>query len=124
MNAALYTIGHSNRGIEAFLALLRSAGIELLVDVRAMPRSRRNPHFNRDALARVLLESGMAYRWMGDALGGHRLPRPDSVHLALDARDFRGFADHMETTVFQAAGQALLGLASAGTPLAIMCAER
>src|SRR3954451_23537147 len=67
----LYTIGHSTRTIEQFVALLRGPGIELLVDVRRFPGSRRHPHFGSAALAASLAEAGIDYAH-AEALGGRR----------------------------------------------------
>ena len=66
----IYTVGHSNHELEDFLALLEPYAIELLIDVRSSPYSRYVPQANRESLARVLEAKGIAYRWMGDRLGG------------------------------------------------------
>ena len=66
----IYTIGHSNHQLDDLLALLRRHGIELLVDVRSSPYSRYVPQANRETLARFLESADIAYRWMGDRLGG------------------------------------------------------
>ena len=71
MKLPFFTIGHSNRSFEEFVELLRSAEIELLVDVRKIPRSRANPQFNEGTLAASLGPSGISYEWMM-ALGGRR----------------------------------------------------
>lgn len=118
----LYTIGHSNRPLAAFLALLAESRVARLVDVRAVPRSRRLPHFDGAALTRALAAAGVEYAWRGDALGGFRAPRPDSPHVALSG-PFRGFADHMASAQFDAALDALVDDA-ARAPTAIMCAEK
>jgi uncharacterized protein (DUF488 family) len=118
----LLTIGHSNRPIQALLAMLIEAGVKRLVDVRAVPRSRRWPQYNGDALKRSLAEAGIEYVWRGEALGGLRQPSPGSPHVALDDA-FRGFADHMATPAFAAAVDELLE-AAARIPAAIMCAEK
>jgi uncharacterized protein (DUF488 family) len=118
----LYTVGHSNRPIEELLEMLRTAGVKRLVDVRAVPKSRRWPQYNGEALKGSLAAEGIAYTWRGDALGGFRKPLPDSPNVALDGA-FRGFADHMGTPAFAAAVDDLL--ASAGSaPTAMMCAEK
>ena len=67
----IYTIGHSTRPPEALIALLSDADVELLVDVRAFPRSRSNPQFNAETLADALTAAGLGYRHM-QALGGRR----------------------------------------------------
>lgn len=117
----LSTIGHSNRSIDEFLALLDAHGIQQLVDVRTAAGSRRNPQFMRDELARALEHRGIRYMHL-PALGGFRKPRPDSVNTAWRNESFRGYADYMQTPEFETALAALLGVA-AEEPTAIMCAE-
>ncbi len=119
----LFTVGHSNRSLPALVALLHEAGVAELVDVRAYPVSRRHPQFDRAALEPALAAAGIAYRWAGRELGGHRPARPDSPHTALEAAGFRGYADHMETLLFTDAAEALLA-AAAAAPTAVLCAER
>ena len=118
----LYTAGHSNRPIDAFLALLAGAQVARLVDVRARARSRRWPQYDGEALARSLAGRGIQYVWRGEALGGFRRPSADSPHAALRGA-FQGFADHMTSPQFAAAIDLLLDEA-ARTPVAIMCAEK
>jgi uncharacterized protein (DUF488 family) len=67
----IFTIGHSTRTIEEFVALLRQVVVDLLVDVRSIPRSRTNPQFNADALPEALVDAGISYRHLA-ALGGLR----------------------------------------------------
>lgn len=118
----LHTIGHSNQPAAALVDTLERAGVRCLADVRASPRSKRNPQFDRKALERTLDAAGIRYLWLGDALGGFRRARPDSPHVALEEPGFRGFADHMATSTFR---EALGRLVAAGreAPLAVMCAE-
>lgn len=118
----LFTIGHSNRPIGDLLAMLRAAGIARLVDVRAIPKSRRWPQYDGAALKRSLAVEGIEYAWRGDALGGFRKPLPGSPNAALDG-GFRGFADHMATPGFARAIDELLD-AAGRVPTAIMCAEK
>ncbi len=120
--ARLYTIGHSNRAIATLLELLGSNAVSVLVDVRAFPRSRRHPQFNRAALEVALSAAGIGYRWQGDVLGGFRKPRADSPHTALTDAAFRGFADYMDTPRFALAATALAALGGRQT-VAVMCAE-
>ena len=117
----LFSVGHGRRSIDAFVALLRRAGIERLVDVRVAPGSRRNPQFGQEALRAELERAGIAYEWRRD-LGGFRKPRPDSRHTALRHDMFRGYADHMDTDAFRAALARLIDT-SAETRTAFMCAE-
>jgi uncharacterized protein (DUF488 family) len=117
----VYTVGHSTRALEDFLALLREGGIEVLVDVRQYPGSRRYPHFGREPLARSLAEAGIEYRHL-PALGGRRPARKDSPNTAWRNEAFRGYADYMETGAFCEGIAELLEIA-AKAPTAIMCSE-
>jgi uncharacterized protein (DUF488 family) len=117
----LWTIGHSTRSLEDFIALLRAHDITRVVDVRRFPGSRRYPHFNSDALSRALDESGIAYTHMPE-LGGRRTPRPDSPHTAWRNAAFRGYADYMDTPEFAAAAESLAELARRDR-VVIMCSE-
>lgn len=119
----LYTVGHSDRSAAALVALLGGAGVEVLVDIRAQPRSRRHPQFDSEALRLAAEEAGITYHWAGRQLGGHRSPRPDSPHRALDDDGLRGYADYMEGEVFQRGAAQLLRLAGQ-SPTAVLCAER
>lgn len=65
----VYTIGHSNHGLDAFIALLKRHGISALADVRSAPYSRFNPQFNKDALERDLKAQGIKYVFLGRELG-------------------------------------------------------
>ena len=115
------TIGHSNRTLPAFVALLAAHGVTLVADVRSHPASRRHPHFAAGPLAATLAAAGCGYRHLPD-LGGLRAARADSPHLGLPAGPFRGYADHMQGGAFAAALAALLALAARGR-VAAMCAE-
>src|SRR5512139_2752128 len=90
----IYTIGHSNHEPDAFLALLRQHGIELLVDVRSNPYSRYVPQANRETLARFVESAGIAYRWLGDRLGGKPTGGPvDYDELRTSPSFQRGIVD-------------------------------
>lgn len=117
----IWTIGHSTRSREEFLALLRGEDIQLLVDVRRFPGSRKYPHFNEEELTTTLAEAGIGYRLMQD-LGGRRKPRPESPNTAWRNASFRAYADYMEMSEFQAAIDELLREAAARRT-AIMCSE-
>jgi uncharacterized protein (DUF488 family) len=119
----LWTIGHSVRPIDVFLEMLQSARIERLVDVRAFPASRRHPQFNREALQHSLASKSIDYRWAGQALGGRRKPRPDSLNTALRNASFRAYADHMASREFVAGASQLIDDAR-DRRLAVMCAEQ
>ena len=116
---SLLTVGHGTLDQEAFAALLTDAGVELLVDVRTYPGSRRHPHFGRDLMADWVPDAGVAYRWE-PRLGGRRRVRPGTRHVALRNDGFRGYADHMETPAFRTALAEVL----AEEPVtAVMCSE-
>lgn len=101
--------------------MLRAHNVEILVDVRTVPRSRHNPQFNSDALPAALAAAGIAYNHM-PALGGLRHPRKDSPNVGWRNESFRGYADYMQTPEFAAALDRLIELGRAGR-IAIMCAE-
>ena len=117
----IYTIGHSTRTIEQFIELLKAHGIEELVDVRTIPKSRHNPQFGTEELAVSMQQVGIAYTHLGK-LGGLRRTSKDSVNLGWHNTSFRGFADYMATSEFQAGLNELKALAKQKT-VAIMCAE-
>ncbi len=117
----VYTVGHSTRTLDDFVALLRAYGIERLVDVRTIPRSRHNPQFNREILGQFLRNRKIGYRHQKE-LGGLRHARADSPNAGWQNASFRGFADYMQTSEFAAAVDRLVELARE-KPTAIMCAE-
>jgi uncharacterized protein (DUF488 family) len=121
MLSSIYTIGHSNRTLEDFDTLLEHFGIQCLIDVRTVPKSRHVPHFNTENLARALAAKKIDYRHMKN-LGGLRKPAKDSINLAWRNSGFRGFADHMQTEEFRT-GVAELQRLAAEEKTAIMCAE-
>jgi uncharacterized protein (DUF488 family) len=116
----IFTIGHSNRSFALFLELLRAHRIDLLVDIRTMPRSRFNPHFNGAALQASLAEHGIDYLGLS-ALGGLRPPRRDSPHSGLRGGK-QSYADYMDTAAFELALQQMLAAAQ-GKRAVYMCAE-
>jgi uncharacterized protein (DUF488 family) len=101
--------------------LLKAHGVEMLLDVRTVPRSRHNPQFNRETLAESLQAAGIEYRHMA-ALGGLRHPRADSRNTGWRNASFRGYADYMQTAEFARALDELVGLAEEHR-VAVMCAE-
>jgi len=117
----IWTIGHSARPIGKFTDLLRAHSINLLVDVRTVPRSRHNPQFNSETLAEILKEAGRTYLHM-PALGGLRKARKDSINDGWRNSSFRGYADYMQTNEFRDALKALMTHGRQGS-IAIMCAE-
>lgn len=118
----VYTVGHSTRPIVDFIALLQSFQITHLVDVRTIPRSRRNPQFNRETLPGTLEAVSINYTHL-PGLGGLRKPLPDSVNTAWRNESFRGYADYMGTPAFEENLQRLVELIDEEKAVAIMCAE-
>ncbi len=117
----IYTIGHSTRPIELFIAMLQAFGIELVADIRRFPGSKRHPQFGSEALAASLREAGIDYIHLPE-LGGRRKPLPDSRHTEWRNDAFRGYADYMDTSEFKDA-VAMLEAAAAQRPTAYMCSE-
>ena len=123
MAAALVvlTVGHSTRALEAFIQLLQAHGVKRVLDVRTVPRSRRNPQFNRELLPNSLGQAKIGYTHLKE-LGGLRHPLPDSLNTGWRNSSFRGFADYMQTPEF-AAGLAKLMKFASRAQVALMCAE-
>ena len=117
----LFTIGHSTRTFDELVELLEAHGVRALADVRTVPRSRRVPQFNAEALTVDLPRRGIDYLSF-KALGGLRKPKPDSINHGWRNTSFRGYADYMQTPAFEQALEELMAVA-APKPTAIMCAE-
>ncbi len=117
----IFTIGHSTRSSEAFIALLRAHFVTNLADVRTVPRSRHNPQFNSDALAAALASEGIGYAHY-PGLGGFRRPSAQSPNAGWRNASFRGYADYMQTSAF-AENLDVLMTAAAHRTTALMCAE-
>ena len=117
----LWTVGHSTRSIDIFIKLLKAHEITLLVDVRIIPYSRRHPQFQTASLAVSLQDAGLRYHHLA-ALGGRRKSQPDSINLGWRNAGFRGYADYMQTELFEKGLEELTLLAEA-TRTVVMCAE-
>ncbi|HEX2650056.1 MAG TPA: DUF488 domain-containing protein [Burkholderiales bacterium] len=117
----IYTVGHSTRAAADFLELLRSHGVQRVVDVRTVPKSRHNPQFGQENLRASLESAGIGYTHM-PALGGLRRARADSPNAGWHNASFRGYADYMQTPEFAGGLEALIALAERER-IAVMCAE-
>lgn len=117
----IYTIGHSTRAIEEFIELLKAHTVELLADIRTIPKSRHNPQFNGDALSKDLEDSGIGFQHM-PGLSGLRHPKKDSPNTGWENASFRGFADYMQTEEFRKGLDGVIKMALE-KQTAIMCAE-
>ena len=115
------TIGHSTRTWKVFLDLLRAYGVKRVIDVRSIPRSRHNPQFNRETLSSKLRGARIGYVHLRK-LGGLRHARHDSPNMGWRNASFRGFADYMQTSEFEAGLDRLMKLGEQKRS-AIMCAE-
>jgi len=124
MRRPFFTIGHSTRSPEEFVALIEAAEVRLVVDVRTVPRSRTNPQFNRDAAPAWLAPHGVAYEHLpelGGLRGRQRAAAPE-VNAFWDNASFHNFADYAMSDAFRSGFERLLALGSERR-LAIMCAE-
>jgi uncharacterized protein (DUF488 family) len=124
MSKPFFTIGHSTRAIDEFVALLMTAEVKLVVDVRTVPRSRTNPQFNRDALPASLAAHGIAYEHFA-ALGGLRGKQPGvspDVNAFWENASFHNYADYALSAEFHSGLEELCALGHA-TRSTVMCAE-
>jgi uncharacterized protein (DUF488 family) len=117
----IWTIGHSTRTLDEFIAILKSFKIECIADIRSYPGSRRYPHFNKEALEITLPGNDIRYTHLKE-LGGRRKAKPDSINTGWHLAAFRGYADYMETDAFKKAIRELEQIASKEN-VAFMCAE-
>lgn len=117
----IWTIGHSTRMLEEFLELLCAFNIEILVDVRHYPGSRKFPQFNKEQMEFSLPKNNIEYTHLVD-LGGRRKVDPNSKNDGWRLASFRGYADYMQTEQFKNALTQLMKIASKKRT-AIMCAE-
>jgi uncharacterized protein (DUF488 family) len=118
---AVLTIGHSTHTSKAFLEILRAHRVTRVIDVRSIPRSRHNPQFNRETLRTKLRAARIGYVHLRK-LGGLRHASHDSSNMGWRNTSFRGFADYMQTSEFDAGLGRLIKLARQKRS-AVMCAE-
>jgi uncharacterized protein (DUF488 family) len=117
----MWTVGHSTRTLQQLIDLVQAHGVDLVADVRKIPRSRRHPHFDTATLPASLGEAGIGYVHL-PGLGGLRRQRPDSVNRGWRNPSFRAYADYMQTPEFATELDRLLDLGRAAS-VAVMCAE-
>jgi uncharacterized protein (DUF488 family) len=118
---SIWTVGHSTRTLDDFVATLQAYQIELIVDVRRFPGSRRLPQFGTRELKAGLEQNGVQYLWL-ESLGGRRSPDLASRNGGWTNSAFRGYADHTATEEFAEGLFELLNISS-GLRTAVMCAE-
>lgn len=115
----VYTVGHGTRPADELVAMLERAGVETLVDVRRFPGSRRNPQYNRAALAETLASAGIRYAH-AETLGGRLSGEPGEERFAcIRTAAFRSYAARMGAPEWQ---EALTAAIAEPTPC-LMCAE-
>ncbi|MDE1765676.1 MAG: DUF488 domain-containing protein [Thaumarchaeota archaeon] len=119
--STIFVVGHSTRTIASFVDLLKAHSINLLVDIRTIPRSRYNPQFNEDSLKKKMKDNKIDYLHM-KGLGGLRHSDKNSINLGWHNLSFRGFADYMQTKEFNSSIKELIKLSKTRI-VAIMCAE-
>jgi uncharacterized protein (DUF488 family) len=117
----IFTIGHSTRPLSELVQLLRAHGVHRVIDIRAIPRSRHNPQYNRETLGPALRSNKIGYVHL-KALGGLRRTKPDSKNVGWYNASFRGFADYMQTAEFEVALARAIKLSKV-KPSVLMCAE-
>lgn len=115
------TLGHGTLTADELARLLREGGVEVVVDVRRYPGSRRHPHFASEEMATWLPLRELGYRWV-PSLGGRRRTAGGSPNVGLRNEQFRAYADHMASKEFAEGVVELMELAAA-QPVAVMCAE-
>jgi uncharacterized protein (DUF488 family) len=119
-----FTIGHSTRIVAEFVEMLQNSGVQLIVDVRTIPRSRTNPQYNCDVLQKTLSDFQIGYEHIA-ALGGLRGPKrdvPKDVNAFWQNQSFHNYADYAMSESFRDGLSTLRDLGHR-TPCAIMCAE-
>lgn len=121
METTVYTVGHSTRAIEDFVALLMAYHVEMVVDVRTIAGSRHNPQYNEEELCDTLSRNNIAYMHM-KGLGGLRHTTKESINLAWNNLSFRAYADYMQTPEFLDNLHQLIQIANEKRTV-IMCAE-
>jgi uncharacterized protein (DUF488 family) len=121
----MYTIGHSTRTMDEFLRLLKEHDVEILMDIRRWPTSRRCPHFGRASLEASLREEGIEYAWLVGSLGGYREKGlgEASPNKGWESGGFRNYAEHALTEEFRRGLEEVLRLTEGGRT-ALMCAEK
>jgi uncharacterized protein (DUF488 family) len=124
MTKPFFTIGHSTRAIEEFVDLLREADVQVVVDVRSIPRSRTNPQYNRETFPEALSAYQIDYVYVA-ALGGRRGKSrdvPPTVNAFWEHQSFHNYADYALTDAFRAGLVELRRLGHARR-CTVMCAE-
>jgi uncharacterized protein (DUF488 family) len=120
----LLTFGHGTASPDRLLTLLGGEDVRLVVDVRRVPGSRRNPELSREAMEEWMPAAGVEYQWE-PRLGGRRRLPAEQDHTSDDwwrVKSFRAYAAHMRTDEFRAGLAALLDRVPV-TVTAIMCSE-
>jgi uncharacterized protein (DUF488 family) len=119
-----FTIGHSVRPLGVFIDLLKAAEARFVVDVRAIPRSRTNPQYNRDTLPTSLRDFDIDYEHIAE-LGGRRRRQanvPPATNAFWQNESFHNYADYATGDDFHVALERLRQIGHSRR-CAVMCAE-
>lgn len=117
----IWTIGHSTHPFEEFVSMLQSFNIEMIVDIRSFPGSRKFPQYNKESLIETLPAYGIEYLHLL-ALGGRRKVLPDSINTNWRNPSFQGYADYMQTPEFES-GIKELEILAQQKRVTFMCSE-
>lgn len=117
----IYTLGHSDRSLKEFIAILKDYRLKLVIDVRKIPKSLRNPQFKGTRLKASLKRHGIEYVQMA-GLGGRRPPQKESENKGWRNRSFQGYADYMQTDEFKKSLRSPIAKAKRKR-LVLVCAE-
>lgn len=118
----IFTIGHSTHTTREFIQILKSFGIEMLIDVRHYPGSRHCPQFGKARLKRNLERNNIDYLHIEELGGRRRVDKNSELNAAWRNAAFRGYADYMQTKEFKRALKDLMVFAKTKR-VVIMCAE-
>jgi uncharacterized protein (DUF488 family) len=113
----IFTVGHSHIPLARFIELVRLHDVDTLIDARSQPHSRFAPQFNRRALQMSLEQAGLAYRYLGDKLGGR--PKDSQYHLPGGKTDYLRLA---QAPLYRE-GLRELRQEAEQSHVAVMCAE-
>ena len=120
----IYTLGHSTLSIQDFLAIIEEYEIEVIVDVRSQPYSKKNPQFNQKYFEKWLNKAGYDYLHLED-LGGRRSYSEEVSSELTDGWDkqiFKNYASYTFSDNYKKAIDKLISLSKEKT-IAIMCAN-
>ncbi|WP_434318610.1 DUF488 domain-containing protein [Leifsonia sp. P73] len=117
----IFTVGHSSHPFPEFVEMVRAHGVQMVVDVRSIPKSRHNPQYAIDVLPTELAAVDLGYR-LNEKLGGRRHGNRTDLNGGWRNASFRAYADYMQTPSFLTGLNELITFAE-DTVVVVMCAE-